>query len=633
MGFWSKNRKAVDQSSANSTPFPANSSSNLNSDPKLVRVFDEFGRELFISKEEWRRNVLPRTLKSNWNNPEQLYRVIVGSLNDQFFADVVAAAEHLSHIDPNLARGACTFGFVLMKNGRLDEAEKVFSTYTQKHGEEGYILTNLAKIFSARDERQKAEDTLWHALELDPNQENGLGWYMAIHRERAGQEAQLGALRRVASLSGSWRAQLWLARAALESSDLSKALAYYRESLSRSGDNVPADVMTQISGDLGRSGHLAELLQLTEPLFVPERHGLLVGNNLIKAHLDLGQVEAAHRILDQLYALKRPDYKQQLGFWDTEIAKARVAKVDPPKGPDLSIEMGTVEGPVWLSPSSPVARLFPEKSVDAPTICFLGFSAEIPQKSEHPQFQIANTPGRFSRALPLFLAEHVWLKSDARVETLVPRMPESGAFVLSGVPWPDMDAANYSLRGPLKSDFVTLVHLKCSTEPWIVEVRLVRSSDSTCIGELTATFQSASPQDILPDLSQKLLALLSENANVNTSRAARFSNVPAGLNFPYYLLRLEQLLAVRAAAMCAPGQPFLSGERDIIDGTLQLCVACPENALARIVFAQMLLSMKKVHPGVVNEFNEKIRLLQQKKALPDPIHSVLEAMFNEALAN
>jgi len=242
MGFWGKDRKAVDQSSVSSTRSPARTSSNLNSDPKLIRVFDEFGRELFIAKEEWRRNVLPGTLKSNWNDPEQLYRIIVGSLNDQFFPDVLAAAEHLSHIDSNLARGACTFGIVLMKNGRLDEAEKVFATYTQKHGEEGYILTNLAKIFSARDERQKAEDTLWHALELDPNQENGLGWYMSIHRERAGQEAQFSALRRVASLSGSWRAQLWLARAALESSDLSIALVYYRESLSRSGDKVPADL-------------------------------------------------------------------------------------------------------------------------------------------------------------------------------------------------------------------------------------------------------------------------------------------------------------------------------------------------------------------------------------------------------
>ena len=49
----------------------------------------------------------------------------------------------------------------------------------------------------------------------------------------------------------------------------------------------------QISGDLGNAAHLPELLQLVEPHFVAEVHGLPVGNNLIKAHLDLGQLDAA----------------------------------------------------------------------------------------------------------------------------------------------------------------------------------------------------------------------------------------------------------------------------------------------------------------------------------------------------
>jgi len=73
-----------------------------------------------------------------------------------------------------------------MEEERLDDAEKVFRNYIALHGEDGTILTNLAKIFSRRKDDALAEQTLWHALEVDPNQSNGLDWYGGIHGERGG---------------------------------------------------------------------------------------------------------------------------------------------------------------------------------------------------------------------------------------------------------------------------------------------------------------------------------------------------------------------------------------------------------------------------------------------------------------
>jgi hypothetical protein len=77
-----------------------------------------------------------------------------------------------------------------------------------------------------------------------------------------------------------------------------------------------------MSGDLGTHGLLAELLELCEPLFVPEVHGLQVGNNLIKANLGLRRIDRARRILNRLRILQRPDWPPQLAFWEEEIAKA-----------------------------------------------------------------------------------------------------------------------------------------------------------------------------------------------------------------------------------------------------------------------------------------------------------------------
>jgi len=197
MKLFGKNEPAATQSTASSSAPISSPNADPRADPRLIRVFDEFGRELFITKEQWRTSVLPGTLKSNWNSPDQLYGIIVGALKDGFFADIVDAAEHLYHVDPVPARGACMYGIALMKNNRLDEAESVLLSHVQKHGEEGYVLTNLPKVYSARNDSQKAEATLWHVLEVDPNQDNGFGWYAAIYRERSGEQAGLEALSRV----------------------------------------------------------------------------------------------------------------------------------------------------------------------------------------------------------------------------------------------------------------------------------------------------------------------------------------------------------------------------------------------------------------------------------------------------
>ncbi|MGB7768716.1 MAG: tetratricopeptide repeat protein, partial [Verrucomicrobiia bacterium] len=337
----------------------------------MIQVFDAYGREMFITKEVWRTNVLPGSLKSNWSNPDQLYGIIFGALKDGFRSDVIAAAEQLYKIDSQPERGTCVWGIVLKEEGRLDEAEKVFRDFIAKHGENGSVLTNLAKVYSKRNDEKKSEQILWHALEVDPNQDNGLGWYWIIQKERNGEDAGLEALRRIAALPGSWRAQLWLARTALQSKNLEQALVYYHEALSRITKPAPADLLMQISGDLGNAAHLPELLMLTEPHFMAEVHGLPVGNNLIKAHLDLGQLDAARKIVDQLYALKRLDWQKTLSFWDTEIAKARVASTNLNPQKQLKTAMLTGDGPVWLKPNSPAAELFPVKTPDGLAVCFL----------------------------------------------------------------------------------------------------------------------------------------------------------------------------------------------------------------------------------------------------------------------
>ena len=72
-----------------------------------------------------------------------------------------------------------------------------------------------------------------------------------------------------------------------------------------------------------KAGDLSLRCGWPNPLYLPTIHGFAVGNNLIKAHLDCGEPDGAQRIVRSLNALKRPDYRAYLDYWDTEITKAR----------------------------------------------------------------------------------------------------------------------------------------------------------------------------------------------------------------------------------------------------------------------------------------------------------------------
>jgi tetratricopeptide (TPR) repeat protein len=612
---------------------PAATVEEMRRDPNLIAVFDAYGRELFITRQQWRDSVLLGNLQKHWDEPEALYGLIVGALKDGFRADVIEAARHLHEIDPVPVRGACVWGIVLLEEKRLDEAEQVFRDYLARHGEEGSILTNLAKVHSARGNGALAEETLWHALEVDPNQDNGLVWFAALHRDRGGEAAALAAQRRVAAVPGSWRPQLWLARAGLADRQVDDALALYRESLARAPRPVPADLLMQLSGDLGNQGHLPEILQLAEPHFDAATHGLAVGNNLIKAHFDLGQHEAVRVLLDRLYAFNRPDWKPTLAYWDTELARARVA-LEPSAAPaELRMTFLTLEGPVWLRPDSPAAELFPAKSDRATRICLLGSTAERATNSQRVERHLSDDSGRLSRAVPHFLAEQLELASEARTRTLVPWIvaPPPGGFVLSGVAWTEADAAGYARQAQPPADYVIVTHLRTQAEPWVLELRLVRTVDAVCLGQLEESFPSATPGDAIRRLAPALLRLVGSETGTALITPPPLYALPAPADFMGYLVRLEQLLAVRCAGMEGADPAQLSGEREILDGNLQLCLAAPESVSTRLLLAQTALALKRARPGVLPEFRDRLERLQRDFPLPEPAHAVVQRLLNDAL--
>ena len=144
-----------------------------------MRAFDQYGREVQVPREEWRTNVIPGMLKEAWDDADRLYAVILNSINEGFVAEMSDAATHLLEIDPIAGRGACMAAIVMAGNGRRDEAEKLLTEFPEKHGEDGSVLVNLAKIYADKGQTELANETLTRALEIEPNHDSGLGWYAA----------------------------------------------------------------------------------------------------------------------------------------------------------------------------------------------------------------------------------------------------------------------------------------------------------------------------------------------------------------------------------------------------------------------------------------------------------------------
>lgn len=290
-------------------------------------------------------------------------------------------------------------------------------------------------------------------------------------------------------------------------------------------------------------------------------------------------------------------------------------------------------GPVWLNDDSPASGLFPPKSADSPVVTVLGGTAEVPRAADHVERQLADPPGRMSRALPLFLVEQIAFRSGARAQTLVPWVTAPvGGFVLGGKAWEDAGAIEMAEGCELKSDYLVVTHLDARTDHWIVTLRLLRTKDSQCIGELSESFASADPARAVRRLANRLLELLAAKTDIEMRAAPEQYTLTETGHFPGYLLRLEQLLAVRCGSMDNVDARFLSGERDIIDGNLNQCLDAPASVNTRLLFAQTLRAMKKVRPDILPEFADRIALLQKEHALPEPAQRVVQAILDEALA-
>jgi hypothetical protein len=238
------------------------------------------------------------------------------------------------------------------------------------------------------------------------------------------------------SPAGKLVPQLAQARERLEQRDLDGAKAIYEDVLQAAGDRP--DVLVTISGDLGSCGFLEPIVELIAPRYDAERHGPATGLNLLQAYLALRNPEAAQHVLDILFALQRPDLEERLWGFSNAIAELiEERKRGLPGSSEAAarqIHLVTVSKPIWSYGIEALPDLLPPKPSGVRRVAFAQLAtpglAEWTKRMAAPEDAL----GRFSRGLPLWLAETLYFSAQYEAAAAVGVLGQS-SYALFPVEW------------------------------------------------------------------------------------------------------------------------------------------------------------------------------------------------------
>lgn len=593
-------KKKQPEHSGNAQEIAPTSSAN-----ELITAYDSYGRQIKVTRSEWRDKLLQPNLEQSWKEPDKLYGLILSALDDGFVHEVIEASSQLLAIDPDQERSHVLRGIVLMESGQLDKAHEVLQAAVAKVGQTGTLLVNLAKIYAKQGDAETAEKTLWRALELDPNQDNGLLWWLSIQREQEGESGYTRALQKAGSIPHSWRPQLWLAREHLGRGDIAEAKALYEAVLRV--DHHNDDALMMMSGDLGQHGQAKLAIELIAPIFDPQHDDPRAGFNLLQAYLEIGLYDEGEALLSRLYARGLTPFKAHLDHYAAEFHKHRskesastVTQVPEP----VQFESLVFKVPVWHTSLHNPTWLFSQKPATTARVTCVSFTKRLSQTQKLEQNahgEREDELGRLTRAIPLYLAESIHYWTDLSSCTAIPVIKGGGPVVFGA----DADDAALCDRFAADSAFVLTGQMDDSQKRWQIVFRLWDCAARTCLLEESI---ETTPEEIGAAVLVFEQRMLTELAATRANPLDAFYRRPEHPTMGAYLVMLGQSLTLSLAANDVIPKESIWGERNILESPLYMALQQPEAEVFKFLFISDLAKAHHYQSSCVPEF--KARTLQ-----------------------
>lgn len=579
----------------------------------MIEIFDDYGRKMMINKEEWRKNILPRNINLNWNDPDALYQDIEIALRDEFFTELIKASERLIAIDKNKERSYIVRSIVLMKNNRNKEAKEILQSYINKYGETGYVLTNLAKAYANENNNQKAEELLLKGLQLDPNQDNAIEWWIAIQNAKGGKPAYLSELKKLSDIKGSWRPQLWLAREALQQKDLPTAIRYYKHVISLAKDE--GDVLMQISGDLGQNGYYEEIFKLVLPIYDPKKHNVWPGINILQAYLESKKYEEGEKFLKKMLALNRPDIWEKLtNFSEQFETKLQNFPNIPKEKEKISSSIVCLDKPIFIYGLKDADWFLPDIKRNGPKIGLMPLAVIDFLKKENTGFRRESDAGRLSRSIPLYIEERFYFETNSDSQVLIPVAKDYGAMITSS----KESGVNYFLDAVSKSkkrlefDYYVSGSLIETDGSWEIILSIWDCRSKQKIKSLAKKVPFKVIGQSVRDLSNDLFMFLKKRAGLVLIKPADYYRRLKDNLIENQLLSYSQALVQVLVVNNYGSKNTISGESFILRNSLDLALWSPESILPKILFISSLVKSYSYKSDIYIEFKDyAIKLINE----------------------
>jgi tetratricopeptide (TPR) repeat protein len=220
-------------------------------------VIQADGQRVSVSRDNYWRLVVEPGMRAVYADPGSLYPRVLAALADGFAREALPFAEQLFRLAQGMEIGALVLAETQRKAGLSAESEETLRRQLAQTGESALLLLNLAK---AEEEQGRNAEALAHlraSLKLDPNSENAVAWWRALHLERQGLEAAVQALEQLAQTPGAWRPQMWLGRMAQERGQSVRAVQYFRYAVTSA--NFERSCVLMAVGSLSRADSIAVL--------------------------------------------------------------------------------------------------------------------------------------------------------------------------------------------------------------------------------------------------------------------------------------------------------------------------------------------------------------------------------------
>lgn len=283
----------------------------------MIPLFDGVGHPVWLDREEFRREVIPQQLEAEWNHPEELYTFVVQIFRDGFVDEADRGADRLLELY-NRAEGVLLLkSLILLRKGEEEKAEPLLRECMEKYPDRGIAYTYMARIYDKRGDRERVIASLRRGLELEPNQETALLWWVDLMIEDGGKSQAMNELKKFAEQEDAWWPKLIAGRLHLEEGEISAAVQLFDDVLawfqSQREEETPTSFdeevawMTVVS-TLHKHGCRDEVILLCDRYWTAAHSTPFVAMDYAQALVEAGRVREAADRLQQTLDFIFPEY-------------------------------------------------------------------------------------------------------------------------------------------------------------------------------------------------------------------------------------------------------------------------------------------------------------------------------------